>query len=176
MSTSLNFGTIDQVAYLTDDIESAINAWMSQAGIGPWVLYKGLNFPAFYKGEPTQVLMDVGLSYRGDTQIELIQQHNDAPSPYLAFFQQKNLGMHHVGYTTDNIDAVTELASSRGYEIIFNGGDETMGRYAYVTHPQLPGVFQEFLEMNEMLQAVWSDLKEKANRWDGTPDIQVVQF
>ena len=174
--TDNQFGSVGQVAYLTDDIDAAVTAWTEKAGVGPWMVYKGLQFPAFYKGEPTEVLMDVAIAYRGDVQIELIQQHNEAPSPYLAFFQNQRMGLHHVGYMTKDIDSLIEKATSLGYEIVFNGGDKDMGRYAYVTHPDLQGVFQEFLEMNEMLEAVWADLKQKAADWDGKPDVQVIQF
>jgi len=170
------FGEIGQVAYLTDDIESAVEAWMEQSGVGPFMLYKGLQFPAFFQGEPTEVLMDVALAYQGDMQIELIQQYNDAGSPYKQFFQQGRMGLHHVGYMTNDIDSLLKLSDEKGYTTVFNGGDENMGRYAYITHPALQGVYQEFLEMTPMLESVWGDLKQKAKDWDGSKDVEVIQF
>ena len=54
---------------------------------------------------PCTVDFSVAIGYWGDTQIELIQQHNDAPSIYREFLQKGYRGMQHMCVVThDNSD------------------------------------------------------------------------
>lgn len=64
--------------YLVVDLDSGIEAWMSDLGVGPWTKLVNITLEATYRGEPTTVALDLGLAYRGDVQVELIQPRNDA--------------------------------------------------------------------------------------------------
>ena len=175
-TTRPGLGNVGQVAWLTHDIESQIDSWSRLAGVGPWVHYRNLKVNAFYKGENTEVHMDVALAYRGDMQIELIQQHNDAPSPYREYFSSGHTGIHHVGIMVEDFDATLAAAQAAGFEMLFWGGEKETGRFAYLVHPAMPGVLQELLELSELMKAMWGDLRLQAESWNGEKTVQTIDF
>ncbi len=167
-----NFGGIRQVAYLVEDIEAAMDSWIKKAGLGPFVWYKNLTLQMDYKGVPSEALLQVAIAYRGNLQIELIQQCNDAPSPYRDFFLNKRMGLHHLAYVTGDISASLEQAKKQGYEVIATI-NQTVGNYAYFQDPAMPEVFYEFLELSPGIEAYWQDCIEKTRIWDGSNPVTI---
>jgi hypothetical protein len=167
----LNFGPVRQVAYLTDDIEGAMRAWVEKSGVGPFTWYRNLTLPATHKGQETAIEMEVGIAFRGDLQIELIQQTNDAPSPYLVFFQQQRMGLHQIAFVTEDIDQSKQQAGDSGFEIITDI-NAPIGRYAYFQDPAMPENFYEFLEVGRDLAAYWQQCIDEARDWDGKNPVR----
>ena len=73
---------------------------------------------AIYLGKPSVPIIDVALSYEGDVQIELIRQHNEAPSPYLETVRSGSFGLHHHAVLCDDLDAKVDSALARGLQMI----------------------------------------------------------
>lgn len=169
------FGEIRQMAYLTDDMESAMHTWMQRSGLGPFTWYQNLTLPCNYKGQIHNVLMDVGIAFRGDLQIELIQQKNSVDSPYKEFFDRQQMGLHHLAYITKDMDAALEQAQSLGMEVV-STIDGATGRFAYFRDPAMPEVLYEFLEVSERLSEYWRMSIEAAKAWDGKPHIQAIDM
>src|ERR1700693_6199140 len=83
--TLLNFGQplkgIVQFAYVVADLERAMADYTARLNIGPWFVIGPFSPPeARYRGQPTKLNVTLAIGYSGHMQIELIQQHNDAPS------------------------------------------------------------------------------------------------
>lgn len=173
------FGPIKQLGYLVEDIDSAVNAWMEQLGVGPWTVMKNVTLEANYLGEKTTTVMDVALAYdaEGDKQIELIQQTNDAPSPYIAFFREKRFGMHHIAYFVDDISQAEQDALKQGLELIFDIRQPDGSRYLYFQHPGLGNeVFIEFIENTEMMQGMYQAGIDATRSWDGNLDVTTIDL
>lgn len=170
-----HFGNIRQIGYLTDNIEQAMQAWIKKSGVGPFTWYRNVSLNAVYKGEPSIIEMDVGIAYRGDVQIELIQQTNDAPSPYRQFFREGRMGMHHLAFGSRDIDADLQKARAAGFEIICTI-DAMIGRYAYFQDPAMPENFFEFLAVTDELEAFWQQSMEEARHWDGSKPIRAMDL
>jgi catechol 2,3-dioxygenase-like lactoylglutathione lyase family enzyme len=170
-----NFGEIRQVGYLTNNIEKAMQSWVEQSGVGPFTWYRNVSLKAVYKGEPSIIEMDVGIAYRGNQQIELIQQNNDAPSPYRQFFLEGRMGMHHLAFGSRDIDADLQKAKAAGFEIICTI-DAMIGRYAYFQDPAMPENFFEFLAVNDELEKFWQQSMEEARHWDGSKPIRAIDL
>lgn len=170
-----DFGDIRQIAYLTNDIESAMQSWGSRSGVGPFTWYQNLTLNAEHRGEKTSINMEVGIAYRGNLQIELIQQTNDATSPYRDFFRNGQMGLHHLAYVTNNIDTSIKKAKADGFEIttIINA---PIGRYAYFQDPQMPENYFEFLELTPDLESYWDQCIAEAQSWDGKNPIRVMDM
>lgn len=169
------FGNIRQIAYLTNNIEASMNAWMANSNLGPFTWYKNLTLPCDYQGQIHNIIMDVGIAFRGDMQIELIQQTNDVPSPYRAFFENNQMGLHHLAYVTDNMDAAITKAKSQGFNIIATI-DAAVGRYAYFQDPAMPESIFEFLEVPVDLAQFWEDSIDAAKNWSGDKTIQEIDM
>lgn len=169
------FGDIRQIAYLTDDMDAAMQTWMERSGMGPFTCYKNLTLPCHYKGEIRHVLMDVGIAFRGTMQIELIQQKNTVDSPYKSYFDNNQMGLHHLAYMTDDMDASLKQAESQGF-VVLSTIDGATGRFAYFQDPAMPETTFEFLEVSPRLAQYWEMSIDAAKNWDGKSDVTVIDM
>ena len=101
-----HFGEIRQVAYLVKDIEQAMRHWTGVLGIGPFFyVEKRTAHGSTYRGQPSAPQLSLAMSQSGPLQIELIQQHNDAPSQFLDYVKAGFEGQHHIAFWTKQFDA-----------------------------------------------------------------------
>lgn len=163
-------GDIRQIAFLTDDIDSAMQSWMEKSGLGPFTCYRNLSLPTQYEGELRNIVMDVGIAFRGDMQIELIQQKNDVLSPYSAQIEKQQMGFHHFAYFTQDMDASLDEIKAKGMKVISSSNAAT-GRFAYFQDPLMPENMFEFMEVSDTLTNYWQDSIAAAKNWDGKPLI-----
>lgn len=91
-------GPIDQIGYVTADLDRAVERWTRQLGVGPWTVFRNVVLDGEYRGAPTRVSIDVALSYQGAVQIEFIEPTSDAPSPYRGPDGAVLEGIHHVAW------------------------------------------------------------------------------
>ena len=170
-----NFGDIVQVGYLFADIEAAMATWVERSGVGPFTWYQHVRLDAVHEGEPTSIEMEVALAYRGDVQIELIQQTNDAPSPYRSFFERGQMGMHHLAFSTRDMTASLDAVRADGLEVVCTI-DSMMGRYAYFRDPATPEVLFELLGADDGVEAMWAAMRDEARAWDGARPVRAIDL
>ena len=168
-------GQIRQIAYLTVNLEAAMASWAEKSAIGPFTWFKNLTLNMHYLGQQSQVQMHVGIAWRGEQQIELIQQINEAPSPYRDFFQRGQMGLHHIAYSTDDMDASRARARKAGFEIVATI-NEAFGQYAYFKDPAMPETLYEFLAVTPDIEAYWQQCIEQASQWDGSDPVTVLDM
>lgn len=174
---SEQFGSTRQLGYLVPDIEKAVNAWMEHQGVGPWMIIKNVPLTCIYKGEESNPMIDIALAYQGDMQIELIQQTNDQPSPYLYYFQNQIFGLHHTAYLVEDIDSVIESAQANGHEVICDIQMPDGGRYVYTQLEALgEHVFIEFLSATDRMKGMFSEGIKAAKAWDGDSQVTVIDM
>jgi Glyoxalase/Bleomycin resistance protein/Dioxygenase superfamily len=171
------FGPIRQLGYLAVDLDAAIEAWMRDLAVGPWTKLVNIALPATYRGEPTTVGMEIALAYRGDLQIELIRQTDDAPSPYRDWIRRGRFGLHHVAHLSTAIEADVARATSAGLGVVFDIRMPAGGRYVYLQSPALgDDVFVELLEATPVMRDMFEGGMAAAAAWDGTPEVAVVDL
>lgn len=166
------FGTVDQIGYLVSNLDQSIDRWLTHLGVGPWTVFRNVSLNGSYRGQPVTVTMDVGLAYQGDTQIELIQATNDSPSPYRDTHGKPILGMHHVAWVVDDIDAVIERMSGNGLRMVFEASNPAT-RVAYFEDAAEPGVLYEVIQGHGMREMIQQGIAA-ARDWDGTAAIHVI--
>ena len=83
------FGEIRQLAFIVTDIDKAMNHWAETLGVGPFFIKRRITFSNFiYRGKPSaSPSVSIALANSGYVQIELIQQHDDAPSIYREYLE-----------------------------------------------------------------------------------------
>ena len=112
------FGDVRQNGYVVRDIESALRHWTEVLGVGPFWYFEQAPVEDFrYRGEPSDVVVSIGLAQSGPLQIELIQQRNDAPSMYRDFLAAGHEGLQHIAYWTTTFDADMERIADEGYRV-----------------------------------------------------------
>jgi methylmalonyl-CoA/ethylmalonyl-CoA epimerase len=171
-----SLGTVRQLGYVVKDLRRSVEAWTARLGVGPWTLITNIPLQCVYRGEPSEPLIDIALGYRGDLQIELIQQKNDAPSPYLPFIVRGEFGLHHTAFISAQIDEDLRRAQGAGLELVC---DIRMpaGRYVYL-EPAVPGErgFIEVLEGTPAMLGMFEQGIRAAAEWTGGGEPMVIEF
>jgi hypothetical protein len=135
-----------QTGYVVDDLEEATERWRRTTGAGPFQWLKDIQVEnGLYRGAPTDVLFSVALAQCGDLQIELIAQHNDAPSCYRDLFAPGQEGLHHLAVRTDSFEAELSGYEAAGFPAAFSGTYRGT-RFAYVDTSPALGFMLELVE------------------------------
>ena len=172
-----DFGPVKQLGYLVEDIEASVNAWMDHLNVGPWMIIKNVTLDCTFKGEPSAPLIDIALAYSGDVQVELIQQKNDAQSPYRKYFDEKRMGLHHTAYLCDDINKDVDQAVDQGLDVVCDINMFDGSRYVYAQNAALgEDIYIEFLENTDIMKEMFKSGIENAANWDGNRDIVVMDL
>jgi hypothetical protein len=171
------FGPIKQWGFLVKDLDRAMACWVDQLGVGPWWGFRNVPVTAQFQGEESQVTMDVGLAFQSGVQIELIQQTNDALSPYSAFYAGDGEQMlHQVAYFAPDIDAAVARARDNGMREV--GSIKTLlgTRYVYMDSPALEGLVIELMEVHDGFVEEYERNAREAESWDGSEPYRLISL
>ncbi len=147
------FGPVRQTAYIVPDIETAIEDWGSQLGIGPFALCREITPLAgsTFRGEPTaEVVMNVAFAYIDDLQLELIEQVNETPSMYREAVERSGFGHHHYGFCVEDFDATYGRAMTDGFDAVVDAGVKGYARQTDDARKRIGG--------HGCGESVWNDL------------------
>jgi hypothetical protein len=168
---SQHFGPVRQVGYIVADVRRAIEDFMTTMGIGPFFTmpeYPVANYE--FRGQRSEPVVSVAISYSGPLQIELIQPLGDTPSLYRELSLARLPGPHYVTYWVLELASSVRDAIARGATVVQSGGIEGAGRFAYLHAPS--GTLFELLETNEMIEAWFGGMQSAAASWDGSEPIR----
>ena len=170
-------GTIRQLGYVVENLDRAVEAWSSGLGVGPWTVIRNIPLHSSYRGTSSQPLIDIALGYRGEMQIELIKQNNDAPSPYRSFIEREQYGLHHTAFVSEQIHDDVRLLQQAGLSLVCDINMPTGGRYVYFQSP-VPGeqTFIELLEATAAMRQMFEQGIAAAAGWDGRSPPTVIDF
>lgn len=175
------FGEIRQLAFVVPDIGIAMEYWANTLGIGPFFIKRRIMFEDFmYRGEAKQSpTISIALANSGFIQIELIQQHDEAPSIYKEFMDSGQHGLQHVSSwtTTEELLEKREALLTQGYEIAQECLIPASGvRLIYFSTERAGGHF--IFEMADLMEPAQYErvlgIKQAHEQWDGRePVIEV---
>jgi len=176
---SRTYGPIRQIAFVVRDLDDALRYWTQTLGVGPFFVLRNVSPDDYrYRGEPSpSPRMSLALGNSGDLQVEIIEQHDDAPSAYRDFLDSGREGMQHVSswVTRDEYDAVMKRMLDDGVEVAHSGAMAAAGvRFAYFATDAAPGGL--LYEMADVLEPQIYPLMEMvaaaAKDWDGTDPVR----
>ncbi|UNB54518.1 VOC family protein [Mycolicibacterium sp. YH-1] len=164
-----------QVAYVVEDIDKAIHAWVDERGVGPWFTMSGFTgADPVYRGEPSKASISVAMTFSGGMSIELIQPEDNHPSIWREHIDVHGYGFHHVGRLTTSYGADVERYRNSGQELVFQAVLPTGGRLGFIeTSDVLPG-YQELVELNDASDSMFTQFYAAALVWDGTDPIRPI--
>jgi len=151
-------------------------------GVGPFYLIPEQGFENFYyRGQPTPgPVITMAFAQSGDLQIELIQQHNDAPSGYREFLSAGREGLQHVSTWFDNRESY-DTARARmlelGMVVVHEVRSDHAPRFVYFDTgtPDAP-----LLELSEALlpdcRIVPDTVAQAAVDWGGEAPVRSFAF
>jgi hypothetical protein len=173
----LDFGqplsAVIQHAYVVADIERSMFDFAERLGVGPWFRRGPFTPPAGrYRGEPTSPTFSVARAFSGHAMLELIEQHDDAPSVYHEGDGPRRYGFHHWAKMTRDFDGDVARYAERGYEEAFYDVLPSGSRVIYVdATADLPGMI-ELVEHTAAQERVYTDIYEAAIGWDGIDPVR----
>jgi hypothetical protein len=173
----VSFGQPDdgiiQMAYVVEDIRTAIEHWVHHLRVGPWFLLN--NFTGVdpqYRGRPSTAGVALAMSFAGHMNVELIQPLNAAPSVYRETIEKRGYGFHHWGIASANFDGDLEKYQRQGYELAFFLRVPSGGRVAYMDSTRdLPGMI-ELIELGPGFEPTFNPFYRASIGWDGADPIR----
>ena len=169
------FGAARQNGVIVEDLDRALDQWINKIGAGPFYVIRHLPLDYFsYLGQSSSPDLSIALGNVGDLQIELIQQHNDAPSPYLDFRTQRGPGLHHISAWTLDFDGAMATLQEQG--LVPNCAGRITGscRFAYWNADATDGSAYELSDLgsNNEFGMVHDLVREAAVGWDGSDPVR----
>lgn len=174
-------GQIRQIAYIVEDLDSAMKTWQQQRGVQAFVVARNAQplSNASYRGQAKhRVTIDVAFGYLGDLQIELIELKGDTPSMYKEALDRHQKDLQHYGVTVEDFDRSYEYALNNGFESIVDSGVKGLARMSYVEAvdfqqtvfaeqdrefmytPEGHGIVLEIIEWNAMTRPYFERIRE----------------
>ena len=170
---AVELGPIRQNGYVVRDIEAAMDHWMDLHGVGPWFLIERVKLDWFrHRGEDSKPHLSIALANSGDFQIELIQQHDDAPTLYREFLDAGHEGLQHVAYWSTRYPSLLDEMLAAGYPMGHEGqiGGED-GRFAYFDCGLHPGGVIEISDVSGNKGRFFEAVRKAAANWNGDRTI-----
>lgn len=163
-------GNIMQLAWVPKDYDATLRFWTETMGVGPFFDLQHIQVEQCkYRGQPVELDFSVAIAYWGDIQIELIRQHNDAPSIYQTWLEQGCEGLHHVCLVVDSIEQARATCDAAGAEVLqevwLPGGGEAI--YAQVGDQLI-----EMIDFPAENYAFFDAMKTASVNWDGRDPVR----
>jgi hypothetical protein len=168
-------GPVDQLGYVVEDIEGAMDHWVERLGVGPFYFMPSPPMQDLtYRGVATGARIAVALSFSGPLQIELIEPLDDEPTPYRDFLAAHGTGLHHLARFVDDYDDTVAGYAARGMEPYFGGrGLTEKQRFCYFDTETHGGTCSELIETVEF-SGFFNAIRAAASDWDGSDPIRTV--
>jgi len=139
------------VAVIVRDMNKAIEHYQVLE-IGPFPPFIGPEGPTpltgkMVNGKPVDYSIDLrhAKSGVGDLRFELIEPLK-GETPAKEFLEKKGEGIHHIGFTVDDIDKETAKLAEKGFKITQSGVTPS-ARWAYYDTDAVGGVSIELIQM-----------------------------
>jgi hypothetical protein len=167
-------GSAFQLGVVVRDIEAAMQHWIKAMGVGPFIYMHDPGAIKYtYRGQPTNPQSSIAFTYSDNMQIELIQQRNDAPSPYVDFLASGREGLQHLGFYANDLPAACEQLEANGLERVYTiapeGSDE---RIYYYEDPKQPGTMTEVIPLTPLRRRVHAGILAATKGWEGADPIR----
>ena len=162
---------IFQYAYFVNDLDESANKWHKLFGAGPFFAARHHRCDRFhYRGEPIEADVSYAFAYCGDTQIQLVQQHDDQPSIYRDMFAPGEEGLHHIATLVTDFDAELKRIEDMGYETACRLYADRVDA-AYLDTRPLIGYFTELHGDPVHILGTFANWKRSHELWDGTGQV-----
>jgi hypothetical protein len=160
-------GHIGQLGFVCKDLHVAVDFWTGSLGAGPFyelshIVQSGTRF----RGQSSDVDLSAALGYFGDVQIELIQQHCDAPSIYREWIEQNRTGVQHYAVLVDDFASAHAALVRAGGTPIQETAIPGSVEAAYFEIPGQEPII-EILDLSPTFAAQWARMKSEAIGWNG---------
>lgn len=166
-------GQIIQMAYVVEDIHTAIDWWVDHARTGPWFLLD--HFWAedqVYRGAPSQADVAIAMAFAGHMNIELIQPLDRHPSVYRDLIAKRGYGFHHLGIAVEDVDAEIAAYEANGHTLAFRANVPTGGAVAYLDNGRNDPGMVELIPATQGMDETFTRFWRASLDWDGRDRVR----
>jgi hypothetical protein len=166
---------IIQMCWMVDDIERAVDQWVEAVGAGPFFLGSHIPFDDLtYRGRPAICDQSSAGGQWGSIQVELYQQHDDEPSGATEMKQAGHVGVQHVTWFADDIEAEGRRLVGLGFDEVMTARLPLMGgmRIAWYDTRPLLGCMVEIYEESELMRRFYRKIARASEGWDGSDRLR----
>jgi catechol 2,3-dioxygenase-like lactoylglutathione lyase family enzyme len=166
-------GQVIQYAYTVPDLDAAMRRYTELLGVGPW-FRRGPFVPgqALYRGEPATAELSLARAFSGDSMIELIQQHDQAPSVYREVIEARGFGFHHWAIPTRAFAQDTQRYQARGFPVAYSDVLDTGARINYLDALGDLGGMIELVELTPAQLDRYTFFYLCSVGWDGSEPVR----
>lgn len=158
-----------QSAWVVEDLKAAMLRW-NAVGVGPFFHIPHVQVESLtHRGAASEVDFSIALAQAGSLQIELIEQHNDAPSIYRDVYPRGDSGFHHVCLLTSGFDAEVMRYAAEGSQVAMSG-EFGGARFAYLDTRHVIGCVTEMLEDTTVVRDLFAKIASTSVGWDGSTE------
>lgn len=166
---------IVQMCWVVDDIETAVAAWATAVGAGPFHLAPHIEFGDLtYRGAPATLDQSSALGQWGAVQLELLQQHCDSPSGVTEMRAAGHRGLQHVTWFAEDLDAEGLRLRNLGFDEVMTATLPAMAgmRIAWYDTRPLLGCMAEIYEESRLMRRFYQRIADAALGWDGSRPLR----
>lgn len=166
---ALEHGVIKQVAYVVDDLDTAIARWIEVVHAGPFFrIDNALIEDMRYRGRPAEAALSLAVGNSGGIQVELIQLLDGAPSVY----RELPHGVHHLALLARDFDADSARLERLGHRVAWSLTLPGICKVRYHDTLAALGHFIELWESTETLRGLLEMVETAARDWDGRDPVR----
>lgn len=164
-----------QMAWLVDDLDEAVRHWQDTADVGPFFIGQrvgGMLTDARHRGRPMDLDIGCAVAQAGPVQIELIKQHDGAPSPYRDVYAEGESGFHHIASIVDDVEAECRRYEKNGVEVAMTALVAGETPIALVDTRPMFGCMTELMQPNDLVSRMCLLIAQAAADWDGSDPVR----
>jgi catechol 2,3-dioxygenase-like lactoylglutathione lyase family enzyme len=166
-------GKVMQLAFVPQDFDAALRYWTETMGVGPFFSMAHISLPnCRYEGQPSEIDFSIAIAYWGDMQIELVRQHNDAPSIYKRWRDEGRDGLHHVCIVVDDLTHARAVCAAAGARVAQEADVAGGGAVIYVDTGAGPGSLVEIIQLPQSSLDGFAWMREQCRQWDGSDPVR----
>ena len=167
-------GGIAQTAFVVEDLQAAIDHWVTNCKAGPFFVLPHFLVPGqTYRGEESRADITIAMGFAGHMLIELIQPLDGEPSVYRETMELRGCGFHHLGIACADVDADSRAYQARGYHEAFRAAVPTGGEVVYLDNGSGAQLgFLELLPVTPGMDATFTRFWEASRDWDGADPVR----
>ena len=164
----MNQERIIQNAYYVADLDTAIERFHGLWGLGPFFARRHIGLEnVTYHGAPAELDISAAYTQAGDLMLELVTQHNDAPSIFRDRFAAHESGFHHVALDFGDHDTRVAEFNDKGYESVTSFKTSEGRGATYLDTFDLLGHATEIYIVNDSLKALYDEVRSASEQWNG---------
>jgi catechol 2,3-dioxygenase-like lactoylglutathione lyase family enzyme len=162
-----------QIAYVVTDIWEAAPQFAARFGAGPFFMSEHIPCTdVVHRGQPGTFDHSSAYGQWGRVMVELVMQHDNAPSAVRDMYAPGETGLHHLAYFVDDLDETALRLEAQGYPQAQIATASGRTRFAFHDAVAQLGHMFELYQPSPGILGFYAKVAEAADGWDGRDPIR----